>query len=382
MNTAARKQEFSPESVLYMAIELSANKWKLGFTIGLGQKLRERTLEARDLKGLEEAIARAKSRFKLAEDTPVLCCFEAGRDGFWIDRYLKKIGVTNLVVDPGSIEGNRRWRKRKTDRLDLCTLLRCLVKWHWGDKKVWSVVNVPSEAAEDARHLHRELEALKKERTRHIARIKGLLFGQGIQLLKVGDAFPRYLEVVRRWDGSPLDPMLMARLKREYERFSVVGQQIKDLEVLRRKAIRESPNPVIQQIRHLMQLRGIGENGAWLIVMELFAWREFQNRRQVGSIAGFTPTPWISGGIGREQGIDKAGNRRVRAMMIELAWGWLRYQPDSALSIWFAQRFAGGGKRTRRIGIVAVARRLLIALWRFLIDGVVPQGAVVATPSR
>ena len=381
MDTAARIQECSSGSVLFMAMELSATKWKLGFTVGLGQKPRERTVEAGDVDGLSEAVARAKRRFHLGEGTRVVSCYEAGRDGFWIDRYLRASGIENVVIDPASVEGNRRRKKRKTDRLDLGKLVRCLIRWHGGEEKVWSVVQPPSEEAEDARQFHRELEALKAERTRHVARIKSLLALQGIRVTRVGGDFVTELEGARMWDGSSLPPQLRARLVRERERLQVLRQQICELEGQRREAIRTSRDRRMEQVRHLMRLRGIGENGAWLLVMELFGWREFRNRREVGSIAGLTPTPFASGQEDREQGIDKAGNRRVRALMIELAWCWLRFQPHSELSMWFERRFAAGSKRSRRIGIVALARRLLVALWRFLVDGLVPKGAVLMAPS-
>lgn len=380
MDTATRDQQCSSEPVLFMAMELSASKWKLGFTVGLGQKPRERTIDAGDLEALSEAVARAKRRFRLAEDAGVVSCYEAGRDGFWIDRYLRGHGIGNVVIDPASVEGNRRRKKRKTDRLDLGKLLRCLVRWHRGEEKVWAVVRPPSEEAEDARQFHRELEVLKGERTRHVARIKSLLVSQGIQVKRVGKDFVMELEAARMWDGSPVPPQLRDRLARELARLQVLREQICELEGQRREAIRKVKDRRMEQIRHLMRLRGVGENGAWLLVMELFGWREFRNRGEVGSIAGLTPTPWASGDEDREQGIDKAGNRRVRAMMIELAWCWLRYQPRSELSIWFEQRFGGGGKRSRRIGIVALARRLLVALWHFLRDGWVPKGAVLTAP--
>lgn len=381
MDTAARDQQCSSEPVLFMAMELSATKWKLGFTVGLGQKPRERTIDAGDLEELSEAVLRAKRRFHLGEGTRVVSCYEAGRDGFWIDRYLRGHGIENVVIDPASVEGNRRRKKRKTDRLDLGKLVRCLIRWHGGEEKVWSVVQPPSEEAEDARQFHRELEALKGERTRHVARIKSLLALQGIRVTRVGADFVTELEGARMWDGSSLPPQLRARLVRERERLQVLRQQICELEGQRREAIRTSRDRRMEQVRHLMRLRGVGENGAWLLVMELFGWREFRNRREVGSIAGLTPTPFASGQEDREQGIDKAGNRRVRALMIELAWCWLRFQPRSELSMWFERRFGGGSKRSRRIGIVALARRLLVALWRFLVDGLVPKDAVLMAPS-
>jgi transposase len=359
---------------LYMAIELSNEKWKLGFTIGFGQAPRERDLEARDLATLAKEIRMAKERFRLPEDAAVLSCYEAGRDGFWLHRYLRTLGVTNLIVDSASIEVNRRKRRAKTDRLDVGKLLTMLMRYYQGEKKVWSIVHVPSPEDEDQRQLHRELTALKAEQTHYINQIKGLLISQGVALPFRKDLLSQ-LETVRMWDGSPLPAALHARLKRDYERYQLVKQQITQLEMEREEAIRTSTAPAMEQVRQLLQLKGIGINSAWLYVMEFFSWRGFHNRREVGSLAGLTPTPFQSGGSSHEQGISKAGNRRIRAMAIEIAWEWLRYQPDSQLSRWYQERFGKGGSRMHRIGVVALARRLLVDLWQYLETGEIPEGA-------
>ena len=373
MNETTQSQ-YSTLPTLYIAFELSNKKWKLGFTIGLGQNPRERSIDAGDLLALEEEIRLGKKRFGLPKDARVLSCYEAGRDGFWIHRYLVAQGIKNLVVDAASIEVPRRARRAKTDRMDVGKLLTMLIRYDCGEKKVWSVVNVPSLEAEDKRHLHRELTTLKTDRTRHINRIKGLLVGQGVQL-PVGRNFLEGLEGSRLWDGSPLPRGLWARVEQEYASLQFVQQQIKVLEVERRQLIRTSNDPSVEKVRRLMRLKGIGENSAWLFVMEFFGWREFRNRRQVGALAGLTPTPYQSGDESREQGISKAGNRPIRAMTIEIAWGWLRHQPQSELSRWFQKRFGHGSKRMRKIGIVALARKLLIAWWRYLELGEIPAGA-------
>jgi transposase len=359
---------------LSMAIELSNKEWRLGFTIGLGQAPRIRKLKACDLSGLLEEIHKAKERFRLSEDTPVLSCYEAGRDGFYLHRYLSAQKVTNLVVDSASIEVNRRKRRTKTDRLDVGKLLTMLIRSAQGERKVWSVVHPPSPQQEDQRQLHRELMALKRERTHHINRIKGLLASQGVKLEIQAD-FLAQLEAVRLWDGSRLLEGLRNRLLREYQRYQLVQEQIRQINKVRLDAIRNGDTPAIEQVRQLMRLKGIGINSAWLYVMEFFCWRDFRNRRELGALAGLTPTPYQSGDGGREQGISKAGNRPVRAMAIEVAWAWLRFQPDSALSIWYQKRFGHGNSRIRRIGIVALARKLLVALWQFLEFGVIPEGA-------
>ena len=376
---ATREYEYSVLApLLYLAFELGDSNWKLGFTIGMGQRPRERTIAARDLDGLQREIHLAKRRFELPETAPVLSCYEAGRDGFWLHRYLVEQGVQNLVVDSSSIEVNRRQRRAKTDRMDVSKLLGQLIRYRSGDRKVWSVVRVPSPKDEDDRQLHRELSTLKKERTRQVNRIKGLLASQGVRLPVKAD-FAQRLESVRAWDGSPLLPRLQARLVREYERLEFVGKQIKQLERQRVQEIRQSADPKVEQVRALMRLNGIGVNSSWQFIMEFFGWREFHSGKEVGGLSGLAPTPYQSGSSYREQGMSKAGNRHVRAMAVEIAWGWLGYQPESELTKWYEKRFGQGSKRIRKIGIVALARRLLVELWRYLETGAIPEGAVLKT---
>jgi len=364
---------------LYLAIEMSQSEWKLAFTIGLGQDPRLRNLVARDLGGLLEEIELSKKRFGLGKQVVVRSCYEAGRDGFYLHRYLQAQGVSNLVVDSASIEVNRRFRRAKTDRLDAGKLLSMLVRYHQGERKVWSVVHVPKPEEEDQRQLHRELMALKKERTHHINRVKGLLASQGVTL-EIRSDFQAQLESLRVWDGTPLGTRLQARLSREYIRYQLCKEQIRELEALRLDCIRHAEGPAMDQVRQLLRLKGIGVNSAWLYVMEFFSWRAFRNRRELGALAGLTPTPYQSGESARERGISKAGNQPVRAIAIEIAWAWLRFQPASQLSQWYQDRFAHGSSRVRRIGIVALARKLLVALWRYLETGQPPQGAIMSNP--
>ena len=362
--------------VLYLAFELSQKQWKLGFTIGIGQPPRVRNIAARDLKALQWEIRQACQRFHLPENTSVVSCYEAGRDGFWLHRYLRQQGIANWIVDSASIEINRRMKRAKTDCLDVSKLLTMLMRYHLGERKVWRTVTVPDEACEDRRHVHRELADLKVERTRHINRIKGLLTGQGV-CLPIQPDFIDLLGTVRLWNGNFLSKELRSRLEREYQRIQLINQQIDDLEAYRRETLRTSQQPHIQQVRQLMRLQGVGINSAWLFVMEFFSWRAFHNRREIGALAGLTPTPYQSGETSHEQGISKAGNRHIRAMIIEIAWGWLRFQPDSQLSQWYQQRFGQGSSRLRRIGIVALARKLLIELWCYLETGIPPDGSVL-----
>jgi len=373
MNEATHRTEYTIEAVLHLAFELGEKTWKLGFSIGLGQKPRLRKIEARDLVALGDEIVLAKKRFRLPETAKVKSCYEAGREGFWLHRYLEETGVENLVVDSASIEVNRRAKRAKTDRIDVGKLLKMLIRYHFGEDKVWSVVHVPSVEAEDIRHLHRQLNKFKVDRTRHSSRIDGVLASQGVKVPLRAD-FLASLEATEMWDGNPLPPGVRARVEREYVAWQNVEEQIKELEKERKELIETSDHPSIVKVRQLMRLRAIGQNSAWLFVMEFFGWREFRNRREVGALAGLTPTPYQSGEESREQGISKAGNRWVRGMAIEIAWCWLRYQPDSELTHWFDKKF-GHSKRTRKIGIVALARRLMVALWRYLEMGEIPAGA-------
>jgi len=374
--SAARHVEYTSDPVLFLALELSAGKWKVGTTVGLGQKPREQPVDAGDLDGLMEEIARAKERFGLPAEARVVSCYEAGRDGFWIHRWLEAQGVENIVIDPASVQVDRRKKRAKTDRLDLGLLIRCLIRWFGGEPKVWSVVQVPTVKDEDDRQLHRELQALKSERTRHTNRIKGLLISQGVKI-PTKRGFVGLLRGCRVWDGSPLPEQLVCRLEREYRRLEIAREQILQLEKQRREMLRESQDEKVDMVREFIRLRGIAHNSSWVFVMEFFGWRQFRNRGQVGSLSGLTPTPFGSGSMDREQGIDKAGNPRIRTMAIEIAWCWLRFQPQSELSQWFQKRFGDGGKRARRIGIVALARRLLVALWRYADQGIVPEGAIL-----
>jgi transposase len=317
-------------------------------------------------------------RFGLHEDTPVLSCYEAGREGFWLHRFLLSSGVENLVIDSSSIEVNRKAKRAKTDKLDVKKMSTMLMRYQMGEAKVWSVVHVPSVETEDHRHLHRELDTLKAERTRHINRIKGLLVGQGIRISIRVDFLAR-LKVIRLWDGSPLPTGLRRRLVYEYQGLQFVEEQIKTLEEERLDLPRHSTRADVEMVRQLMQLKGIGITSAWLFVMEFFAWRNFRNRREVGALAGLTPTPYQSGDSSKEQGISKEGNTLVRSIAIQIAWGWLQHQPKSKLSRWYQKRYTKGSDSLRKIGIVALARKMLIDLWRYLETGLIPEGVELKT---
>jgi transposase len=363
---------------LYLSLELGWNKWVLGFTSGLGDKLWKRTIAARDLLKFHELIGRAKQRLGLAADAPVRSCYEAGRDGFWLHRHLEGQGIVNLVVDSASIEVNRRQRRSKTDALDVAKLGTMLCRWWLGEKQVWSVVRVPTLAQEDQRQLHRELGMLKGEQTRHVNRVRAYLACQGIALPSVTAGLPKLLPTLHLPDGRLLSeacPQLCQRVLREHDRLERVREQIAELEKQRDRVIREGKAPAAAPARKLMRLRGIGAASAYALAQELEGRGSF-TRRQLGGLAGLCPSKYQSGDSDHDRGISKAGNRRLRTLMVELGWSWVRFQGGSVLTQWFVRRFAGGGKRLRKIGIVGLARKLLIALWRYLSSGQEPPGAV------
>ena len=379
MPTMMTRTTVTTGETLLLALDLGNHTWKLGFTVGGGAELpRIRTIAARDLAALDREIQTAKARFALAHAAPVASCYEAGRDGFWVHRALTARGVNNVVVDSASIDTNRRARQAKSDRLDTAALLAKLGRYAAGERGVWSVVHVPSVEDEDRRQLHRELFTLTRERTRAINRINALLALHGV-VLETPRGLPAALPeaaALCTWNGAPLPSAAHARLVREWHRLTFLRGEIRTLIAIRLALLRAGTDPVVPMVRRLLALRGIGDVGAWIYTTEFFAWRQFRNRRQVGAAAGLCSTLRESGDLRREQGISKAGNRYLRALAIELAWSWLRHQPQSALSRWYRDRFAYGGPRVRRIGIVALARKLLIALWRYLETGVLPEGAL------
>lgn len=371
--TTRRTQDST--DTLFVSFELSLREWKLGFAMPSAKKIQVRKVPARDLEAVTSAFSWARTKFELSDDARIVSCYEAGRDGFWLHRALKRQGVDNHVVDPASIEVNRRGRRAKTDRLDARKLVTKLVQYCTGDREVWRTVRVPALADEDARHLHRELRALKQERTRTVNRIKGLLIGQGLHLERLPKDLDTWLESARTWDERRLPRGLVLRVQLENRRRLAVAEQIAELEACRRELLRQGTTQRLEKVKRLHALKGIGEPSAWLLVMEFFGWRRFSNRKQVGALAGLVPTPHQSGEEARDRGISKTGNTHVRGTAVELAWAWLRYQPESELSRWYQQRFAQGGRRLRKIGIVALARKLLVSLWEYLDFGRLPNGA-------
>ena len=368
--TVLHGKDTATEGELYMSLELGDRSWKL--TIGDGRRGPSRySVDAGDTAAVLDCVAKARARCGVSAGARVHSCYEAGRDGWWLHRWLLEHGIDNIVVDSASIEVNRRARRAKTDRLDGDKLLAMLLRHHAGER-VWSVLHEPTPADEDARRAHRELGRLIHERTAHTNRIGSLLVLHNLR--------PRIIIGGRDWatwwdaHGLQVPSELRAELERESARLALVKQQIKALEAARRQSLEDGKQPLVAQ---LAKLRAIGPKGAWVLVKELFGWRRFANRRELAGCLGLAPTPYDSGASQVEQGISKAGNKRARALLVELAWGWLRLQPESALTQWFNRRFAAGGARMRRVGIVALARRLAIALWRYLQHGEIPAGAVL-----
>ena len=354
-----------------MAIECANKDWKLAF--GDGTSRREVRVRARDIEGLAEQVAQTKQRLGHPASTPVYSCYEAGRDGFWIHRMLTERGIHNVVVDPASIEVKRRGKRVKTDRLDARKLREMLIRyWVYAEAKTWSVVRVPTEEEEAARRPHRERERLIKERTGHRTRIRSLLALHGI----VTKGLPQDVGGLKTWKREELPDPVVKELERERERLALVEEQLRTLNQARKARQKTGEGRSEQQARKLETIKGVGAQTGWDLAHEFF-WRRFRNRREVGSASGLVGCPYDSGESRKEQGISKAGNARVRVLMIELAWRWLMFQPQSELTRWYQRRFGSGPGRMRRIGIVALARKLLIALWKYLEEDLAPEGAVV-----
>ena len=365
--------------VVFMAMELSDKKWKLAFSDGQRMRPSIRSINYGALDLLAQEILDAKQKFMLPEDAAVFACYEAGRDGFWLHRELTKMRVKSHVVDSASIKVSRHARQRKTDRLDAQELMVLLRHYFMGEKDALRVCRVPTFHEEDLRHLNRELDELKVERTRLTNRMKSLLVTHGVKLKSLR-GFEVFLEEVVLPSGELLPKHLSLRLMHEHQRYELLQQQIGEVESVQnrmKKAPQEHEAAQMMKVNMLEKCKGIGPVTSWVLVTELFGWRTFRNVKEVGGATGLIPTPWASGNMEREQGISKAANKRVRKLLIELAWSWVRYQPTSALTLWYVERFADNGKRARKRGIVAVARRLAIALWRYLEQGKVPEGAVL-----
>jgi len=371
-------------ATLYVAIELSRSSWLVAVLENGAQRPSRHKLEAGDVEGLLALIARRRGTA-----SRVCSCYEAGYEGFWLHRRLVAAGIESHIVDPSSLQVDRRARRKKTDAIDVETILRAAIRWRRGERDACSMVRVPDVAAEDARRVSRERERLVREQTGHLNRIRGLLMTMGIY-----DFNPRRPDRLARLttlvtgDGRTLPERLTVEIRREIERLDLVERQIAALEhdrnppAPRGRPRKDAPPRAIDpasplgRILHLQKLRAVGSEIASVLQNEVF-YRNFDNRRQLTAFCGLDPTPFASGPTHREQGISKAGNRRARHSAIELAWLWLQWQPDSALARWFQARVGAATGRVKRVMIVALARKLLIALWRFLECGVVPDGATL-----
>jgi transposase len=372
MEQAAQVAGYEAGETLYMAMELSSRRWRLGFSNG--SKSRQKTVQAGDRGAVHREIALAKERLRLPPDARVVACLEAGRDGHWIYRWLRADGIEALEIDSSSIEKPQGRRHVKTDRVDVEKLLDLLIRYGNGYRQAFRVVRVPSEEAEAGQRLHREHQRLINQRTRVKNQMQSLLVIRGVKGLVLTRQFETWLEEVRDWSGKPLSAVHRAELTRLFQLYRLIQGQLREVEKAYQAELQSDTRLGLQR-RRLEMLKGVGPQSSRILSAEAFAWREFRNTKEVGSVAGLTPTPSQSGELSREQGISKHGNWRLRWIMIELAWQWLRHQPDSALTQWYGQRFGYGGKRMRRIGLVALARKLLIALWRYVEHGVVPAGA-------
>jgi transposase len=372
MIATTRPEMSVKESVLYVAFELGKKDWKLAMTSGFGVTPVLRTVASGDWRAVDRALCAGRQRCGLPAAAIVVSCYEAGRDGFWIHRALGARGIRNRVVDSSSIEVNRRARRTKTDRVDAIKLVQMLVRVCYGEMRVWSEVHVPSVADEARRHVSRERTALTQEQTRLVNQMRSWLTTFGASLPR--HRAEGWWATVRDWTGAVLPDAVQARLARAQARLRLVVDQIAALDAQQRRQVEVAATG--SPLARLVQLKGIATTSASVLIDEGVVWRAFRNRREVGGLLGFAPVKYESGESSHDQGISRAGNDRLQAVMVQLAWSWVHWQPSSALTVWYRERF-GQGKRARKIGIVALARKLLIALWRWATAGVVPTGAVL-----
>jgi len=367
-------------SILPCALELSKNTWLLGIQFPDRPQPSLYPIRGGNTEDLIAKLTAARDRCaKISGRAPsIVLCYEAGYDAFWLARFLKARGIECLVVDSTSMQVNRRARRSKTDRIDVGKLLRGLIAWLRGDRHVWSVVRIPSVDEEDLRRSHRERDYLVHERTAHINRIKGLLFAQGIRRINVKRQYKTlHVDKLVTGNGHPIPPRLASEIVREIARLALVQEQIETLE--RERDERPTPCTATEKKRaQLMYLNGIGPAISAVMTREVY-YRQFDNRRQVAGFIGLAPSPYDSGEVERSQGISRTGRGQVRGTMIQAAWLWIKHQPRSTLTRWFLERTMGQGGRVKRMMIVAVARKLAIALWRFLEHGLVPQGAILSS---
>jgi transposase len=361
--------------ILYVSLELSKKEWLLTMGIDAGGRRERAHVEPGHQAQLATALAAAKRRFGLPVDAPVRSCYEAGFDGFWPARLLTALGVVNLVVDSSSIEVPRGARRVKTDRLDGRKLLQMLWRYWGGERDVWRVVRVPAREVEDARHASRATTTLVEDRTRYRNRIRNLLRTHGVvRPVRLDQHFPACLLVLRDWAGAPLPPGVQARVLEAWRLLRVIEEALTAARQAEQARVQGGATAAMTQAGKLVRLCGVAARSATVLGDEVFT-RDLRNRREVGGLTGLVSAPYQSGETRRDQGLTRRGLPGVRRVAVQLAWAWLRYQPESALSQWYQRHFGRGSAGLRRVGIVALARRLMIALWRYVTFDVVPEGA-------
>jgi transposase len=373
MTAMTRSSVSVPEVLLYVAFELGKKDWKLAMTSGFGVKPVLKTVPSGDWSAVERALTLGRQRLGLSAAAPVISCYEAGRDGFWIHRALTARGVSNRVVDSASIEVNRRARRTKTDRIDAVKLVTMLVRAAAGERTVWREVRVPTAADEATRHRSRERQTLVRERTRLINQMRSWLATWGTALPP--HATGEWWTTVRDWAGAPVPPEVQARIARAAARLRLLAEQIATLQVAQRTTVRAAAAET--PVARLRRVKGLAATTISVLLDEGLVWRAFANRRQVGGMLGFAPAVYASGTQEHQLGISRAGNTRLQSVMTQLAWRWVRWQPSSALTLAYQRRF-GDSARARNVGIVALARKLLIALWRWAVQQIEPAGAIIA----
>ncbi len=368
--------------VCCVALELSKTSWVIAFAAPNDSKIATHKIKSGDVERLLAVLntSKAKAEQRLGRPLQIVLCYEVGYDGFWLARWLIARDIRTIVFDPASFLMPRRSRVAKTDRLDAEGMTRILRRWLSGDREVAREVQVPSVEQEDAKRIERERKYLVEERISVIGRIKGLLALHGIWLDRknIGKGLRQRLEEITTGDGRPLAPFLRSEIERMLTRHDLISRQIAEVEADRKAALNNEKGafPQAEKVRRLTMLGAVGETTATVLVAEVYH-RTFQTRRQVASFVGLAPSPYKSGEVDRDRGINKSGSKLARHMLVELAWFWLRYQPNSQLSQWWRERFGNQGMRGRKVGIVALARKLVIALWRFVEDGIVPEGATL-----
>ena len=371
---------------IYVSLELSKKKWLAAALLPGEEKVKLRNLPGGDAEALMKYLDKltAQTERRVGQAVEIKFCYEVGYDGFWLARILRRNGIDIRVLDPASFLVSRRGRRVKTDRIDAEAMVFILKAYLGGDKSVCTEVRIPTHAEEDAKRMMRERGNLVAERTRHIGRIRALLALHGIRTVKAiwGGDWRKQLDDMRTGDGEPLPPHLRREIERQFERLAIVNKQLKEIEKDRAETIKDETTafPCPEKVKALEDLKGIGKASATMLVAEVFH-RQFDNRRRLASFLGLAPSHHSSGDVERDRGISKAGNKPARVLLVELAWCWLRYQPESDLTKWYRDRFVGRGKRAVKVGIVALARKLLIALWRYVETGLVPHGAELRAAS-